>query len=242
VRRRFWNRRQYRATCAIIPRRPKTEHSAHRLGPANRQASSAHRLPGSDSPIGGDGAPEACDYKQAISPLGSRPSCRRRISAASRRSDCEVYAELILAKIDANLSAQRIWQDLTAEHGITSSCYSVKRFVRRFDETTPLPFRRMECAAGEEAQVDFGTGAPIVGTDGKRRKTYVFRIVMSHSREGYCNVTFTQCCRVQSVARRKSPRVRVNTLTRKNSGFFDACISFENTAAYSRTRSDTTDF
>jgi hypothetical protein len=30
----------------------------------------------------------------------------------------------------------------------------------------------MECAPGEEAQVDFGTGAPVIGADGKRRKTY----------------------------------------------------------------------
>jgi hypothetical protein len=33
--------------------------------------------------------------------------------------------------------------------------------------------RRMECAAGEEAQVDFGSVAPVVGADGKRRKTHV---------------------------------------------------------------------
>jgi len=50
----------------------------------------------------------------------------------------------------------------------------------------------MECGPGEEAQVDFGTGAPIVSSDGKRRKTNVFRIVLSHSRKGYSEATFTQ--------------------------------------------------
>ena len=34
---------------------------------------------------------------------------------------------------------------------------------KRLGWTRPLPFRRMECEPGEEAQVDFGTGAPIVG-------------------------------------------------------------------------------
>jgi hypothetical protein len=29
-----------------------------------------------------------------------------------------------------------------------------------------MPIRRMEVAAGEEAQIDFGTGAPIVTADG----------------------------------------------------------------------------
>ena len=52
--------------------------------------------------------------------------------------------------------------------------------------------RRMECAAGEEAQVDFGSGAPVVGADGKRRKTHVFRIVLSHSRKAYSEATFRQ--------------------------------------------------
>jgi hypothetical protein len=51
--------------------------------------------------------------------------------------------------------------------------------------------RRMECAPGDEAQVDFGTGAPIE-SDGKRRTSYVFRIVLSHSRKGYTETTFRQ--------------------------------------------------
>ena len=35
----------------------------------------------------------------------------------------------------------------------------MRRFVAKLRGTRPLPFRRMECEAGEEAQVDFGTGA-----------------------------------------------------------------------------------
>jgi hypothetical protein len=50
----------------------------------------------------------------------------------------------------------------------------------------------MECAPGAEAQVDFGTGAPVIGADGRRRKTHVFRITLSHSRKAYSEPTFTQ--------------------------------------------------
>jgi transposase len=95
-------------------------------------------------------------------------------------------------KFAQGLSAKRIHQDLIAEKNFTGCYDSVKRFVRRLGITHPLPFRRMECAPGEEAQVDFGTGAPIIGPDGKRRKTYVFRIVLSHSRKGYSEATFRQ--------------------------------------------------
>lgn len=63
-----------------------------------------------------------------------------------------------------------------------------------------LPFRRLECAPGEEMQVDFGQGAWIEA-DGKRRRPHLFRAVLSHSRKGYSEVvwrqdteTFIRCC------------------------------------------------
>jgi transposase len=52
--------------------------------------------------------------------------------------------------------------------------------------------RRLECEPGEEAQVDFGSGAPVVTPEGRRRKTHVFRIVLSHSRKGYSEAVFRQ--------------------------------------------------
>jgi transposase len=52
--------------------------------------------------------------------------------------------------------------------------------------------RRMECEAGEEVQVDFGTGAPILTPEGKRRKPWVFRMVLSHSHKAYSEVTYRQ--------------------------------------------------
>ena len=149
------------------------------------------------------------DSKAAIPPTGSatvadtnsavQNSCKApspeettKVSPAGRRSQCETYREVIQAKLDQQLSAQRIWQDLVADQGFTGKYDSVKRFVRRLIERRPLPFRRMEVPPGEEAQVDFGTGAWVVAPDGKRRKTHVFRIVLSYSRKAYSESTFTQ--------------------------------------------------
>jgi len=110
---------------------------------------------------------------------------------AGPASKCEPFRELISAKVQEGLSARRIHQDLGGDaSGIGYD--SVRRFVQRLGRTRPLPFRRMECGAGEEAQVDFGTGAPVITSEGKRRKTHVFRIVLSHSRKGYSEPTFTQ--------------------------------------------------
>ena len=82
--------------------------------------------------------------------------------------------------------------DLVEQHGFASRYNSVKRFVRTLKRRDPERFDVLESTAGEEAQVDFGTGAPIVGSDGKRRKTHVFRIVLSHSRKGYSESTWAR--------------------------------------------------
>jgi transposase len=114
-----------------------------------------------------------------------------RLAPPGPLSRCEPYREAIVAKLQQDLSATRIWQDLV-EAGAELGYDSVRRFIQRLGKSRPLPFRRMESAPGEEAQVDFGTGAPIVTADGKRRKTHVFRVVLSCSRKGYSEATFTQ--------------------------------------------------
>lgn len=149
-------------------------------GPAPKPA---RNLPtGSSAGLAGESAALAEAGEVVAAPL----------ALAGPLSSCEPYRELIQAKIEAELSATRIWQDLVAEHGFPGGYDSVRRFVQKLGRTRSLPFRRMECGPGEEAQVDFGTGAPVIAPDGKRRKTNVFRIVLSHSRKAYSEATFTQ--------------------------------------------------
>jgi transposase len=119
-------------------------------------------------------------------PIGSAGTAIGFVSAAGP------WRDVIVQKLDGGLTAQRIYQDLCSDHGYGGSYYSVRRLIRKLSATAPVPFRRMECEAGAEAQVDFGRGAPIVGTDGKRRGTWVFRIVLSHSRKGYAEAVFRQ--------------------------------------------------
>jgi transposase len=88
--------------------------------------------------------------------------------------------------------SQRIWQDLKTEQGFGGGYDSAKRFCRRLKQATPLPFRRMECEPGAEAQVDFGTAAPVIMPEGKRRRPHLFRIVLSHSRKAYSEAVYRQ--------------------------------------------------
>jgi transposase len=140
---------------------------------------------GSDPPkpaISTPGLAADADSKPAISTVGS---------FAGRKSLCEVLEKEITAALAAGLTAQRIYQDLVSDHQFNGSYQSVKRFVRRLGATLPLPWRRMECDPGQEMQVDFGSGAWIE-VEGKRRRPYVFRVVLSHSRKGYSEAVWQQ--------------------------------------------------
>ncbi len=82
---------------------------------------------------------------------------------------CEPWREQIEVAFKRGLSIQRIYQDLVAERQFGGSYHAVRRFVLRRVDARELPFRRMECAPGEELQVDFGLGGWVV-EDGKRRR------------------------------------------------------------------------
>ena len=192
--RRGWSQRRIAAELGI-----NRETVARHLRQADPPPKPANAPPGSE---GADGA-----AKPANAPTGSEeahgalqtralrlPARRliRSLTAAGRASGCEPWRELIAAKCDLGLSAQRIYQDLVADHGFAGSYYAVRRFVHRLEKSHELPFRRIECEPGDEAQIDFGSGAPVVGPDGKRRKTHVLRVVLSHSRKGYSEAVYRQ--------------------------------------------------
>jgi transposase len=125
---------------------------------------------------------------------GSESKCTTQVTAGSVRakSGCEGHREEIARKVDEGLSAQRIYQDLVSERGFAFSYQSVKRFVARLRAKEPRRVWRMESPPGEEAQVDFGIGAMIEGSDGKRRRSWVLRAVLSHSRKGYSEAVYRQ--------------------------------------------------
>lgn len=113
--------------------------------------------------------------------------------ATGSRSLCEPHREIITTALMQGLSAIRIHQDLVADHAFTGRYNTVKRFVHALSEAAPLPFRRIETAAGEELQVDFGQGAPVIDpTTGKRRRPHLFRATLSFSRKGYSEVVWRQ--------------------------------------------------
>ena len=129
-------------------------------------------------------------------PTGSNPvpgaPVPKKAPAPGPTSACAEFREVIERKLEQGLTAQRIYQDLVDEQGYGGSYYSVRRFVARLVERTELPVRRLETGPGEEAQIDFGTGAMVRGPDGSTFRPWAFRIVLSYSRRAYSEVVRRQ--------------------------------------------------
>lgn len=128
------------------------------------------------------GSPEAEPSKCTISTLGT----------PGRRSQCEQSKGIIEGMLELGLHAQRIYTDLKQLHGFTGSYQSVRRFVAKLKAKQPARIWRLESQPGEEMQVDFGMGPFIDGEQGKRRRTWVFRVVLSNSRRGYSEAVLRQ--------------------------------------------------
>jgi transposase len=112
--------------------------------------------------------------------------------ALGERVSVNPWLEVIMAKAEVGLSAQRIYQDLVEENGFTDSYQSVKRFVRKLRAAQPERIWRLECQPGEELQLDFGLGAPIDDGQAKARRSWVLRLVLSYSRKGYSEAVTRQ--------------------------------------------------
>jgi hypothetical protein len=69
---------------------------------------------------------------------------------------------------------------------------AVKRAVRQLQKTTPQRVWRIEVQPGEEAQVDFGSGAILIEPQGARRRSWIFRVVLSYSRKAYSEAVLRQ--------------------------------------------------
>src|SRR5271165_879932 len=130
----------------------------------------------------------------------AKPAISTTGTMAGRKSQCEPLAEAILAKVEVGLSARRIYQDLVEENGFADSYESVKRFVRKQRTSHPQRVWRLECQPGEELQLDFGLGAPINEGQGKTRRSWILRLVLSYSRKAYSEAvtrpdteTFLRC-------------------------------------------------
>src|ERR1019366_1102172 len=111
---------------------------------------------------------------------------------------CEPYREAIELGISCGRNARAIWQDLVSEYGFASSYQSVQRFVRKRRGTqTPEARVVIVTAAGQEAQVDYGTGPMVRDPESRKyRRTRLFVMTLGCSRKSVRLLTFRSSSRI----------------------------------------------
>ena len=149
--------------------------------PANEVASDL----GQAKPAHGDSA-ETLSAKPAIevtTDFGAELALQPGRSPSA--SACEAYREAIEVGLFQGRNAMAIWQDLVDLHGFAGRYGSVKRFVRKLrGQSSPEARVVIETPAGEEAQVDYGTGAMVRDPhSGKYRRTRLFVLTLGYSRK-----------------------------------------------------------
>ena len=108
------------------------------------------------------------------------------------QSKCEPHRELIQEKLDAGQLGTSIFYDLQ-QIKFSGSYESVKRFIRQLQKGHPEWVGRILTRPGEEAQVDFGLGAPTRHPKtGGYRRPYLFAMTLSHSGKHYSEVVWRQ--------------------------------------------------
>src|SRR5205085_4369640 len=117
---------------------------------------------------------------------------------ASAGSSCEPFRDFVERSLSQGRNAMAIWQDLVASHGFPGNYQSVKRYVRKLrGNQTPEARVVIQTAAGEEAQVDYGTG-PMVRDplSGKYRRTRLFVMTLGCSRKSVRFLVFRSSTRI----------------------------------------------
>jgi transposase len=100
-------------------------------------------------------------------------------------SACAAHGEWIEAQVQLGRNAMSIYQDLVEQHGFTHRYNSVKRFVAKLRAREPERFDVLEFLPGEEAQVDFGQGAPTLYKPGRYKRPWLFVMTLKYSGKSF---------------------------------------------------------
>ena len=110
-----------------------------------------------------------------------RPPVPRQDLPKHARSACQAHREWIEEQLRLGRNAMAIYQDLVEMFAFTHRYNSVKRFVRGLKKRDPQQYDRLEFLMGEEAQVDYGQGAPTLHGNGKYRRPRLFIVSLKYS-------------------------------------------------------------
>jgi transposase len=136
---------------------------------------------------------------------GREPENSKGVGSAST---CEPYREIIELGLSRDRNARAIWQDLVSDYGFQGGYQSVRRFAYKLrGAQVPQARAVILTAAGEEGQVDYGSG-PMVreSQSGKYRRTRLFVLTLGYSRKAVRLLVFRSSTRIRAELHEKAFR------------------------------------
>ena len=121
---------------------------------------------------------------------GENPAPQLPVAARVSASACAPHREWITQQVRLGRNAVSIYQDLVDTFGFNNKYNSVKRFVGGLKLAAPERFDVLEYLPGEEAQVDYGQGAPTLTDNGKYKKPYLFVMTLKYSGKSFRKVVW----------------------------------------------------
>lgn len=149
-------------------------------GPNSPTPATGSAGPGDQTPPPWPPAPAGAAAAEAASPGHLAPARSRRAPSA-----CEPHRAWIETQVELGRNAVSIYQDLVEHHAFGHRYNSVKRFVARLRARAPERFDVLACLPGEEAQVDYGQGAPTRTPRGTYRRPWLFVMTLKYSGKSY---------------------------------------------------------
>ena len=113
-----------------------------------------------------------------------------RVVTGLATSACAPHRAWIEAQVALGRNAVSVFQDLVDQHGFTHQYNSVKRFVATLKARAPERFDVLEFLPGEEAQVDYGRGAPTRTASGKYQRPILFVMTLKYSGKSFRKVVW----------------------------------------------------
>jgi len=126
----------------------------------------------------------------------------------SSRSACKPFQEAIQLGLSRGRNARAIWQDLVSDHGFQDGYQSVRRFIYQLrGSQTPQARAVILTPAGEEAQVDYGSGPMVRDPQtGKYRRSRLFVLTLGFSRKCVRLLTLRSSSRIWAELHEKAFR------------------------------------
>ena len=143
-------------------------------------------------------SPDSADPAKPANEVAPDLEVPAALAGTSRTSRCEPFLEFIELSLSKGRNAKGIWQNLVDDHGFTCGYSSVKRFVRKRRGGSNAQARAVIVTpAGEEGQVDYGSGPMVRDPHSDRyRRTRMFVLTLGYSRKAVRILTWHSNTRV----------------------------------------------